>query len=219
MRIWRQDSADNPLQIGPIKHILQTPDGLVWINAYGGGLQARDAKDGRVVHQITPDSGHGLQFPDPNQLFVGPDGALWVAGGEGLLRWHADSGKFVRVAGAPGQRVYSALMMPPQTLWLGRLGMLEAYRWQGGKLERIRSVAGDEGLPAVDVLGIHADRSGALWMTSLRGLMRFDPIQNRVRVYGIKDGQPVFEVTPAPPKSVKPKPLKKSAAKKPSKAG
>jgi ATP-dependent Clp protease ATP-binding subunit ClpA len=35
----------------------------------------------------------------------------------------------------------------------------------------------------------------------------------------IKDGQPVFEVTPAPPKSVKPKPLKKSAAKKPSKAG
>jgi ATP-dependent Clp protease ATP-binding subunit ClpA len=35
----------------------------------------------------------------------------------------------------------------------------------------------------------------------------------------IKDGQPVCEVTPAPPKSVKPKPLKKSAAKKPSKAG
>lgn len=199
MRIWRQDSADNPLQIGPIKHILQTPDGLVWINAYGGGLQARDAKDGRVVHQITPDSGHGLQFPDPNQLFVGPDGALWVAGGEGLLRWHADSGKFVRVAGAPGQRVYSALMMPPQTLWLGRLGMLEAYRWQGGKLERIRSVAGDEGLPAVDVLGIHADRSGALWMTSLRGLMRFDPIQNRVRVYGIKDGLPSQEFLKRPP--------------------
>ncbi len=199
LRIWRQDSTDNPLQIGPIKHILQTPDGLLWINAYGGGLQARDAKDGRIVHQITPDSGHGLQFPDPNQLFIGPDGALWVAGGEGLLRWHADSEKFVRVAGAPGQRVYSALMMLPQTLWLGRLGLLEAYRWQGGKLERIRSIAGDEGLPAVDVLGIRADRSGALWMTSLRGLMRFDPIQNRVRVYGIKDGMPSQEFLKRPP--------------------
>ena len=34
----------------------------------------------------------------------------------------------------------------------------------------------------------------------------------------IKDGQPVFEVTPAPPKSAKPKPPKKSAVKKPSKA-
>ena len=34
----------------------------------------------------------------------------------------------------------------------------------------------------------------------------------------IKDGQPAFEVTPAPPKSVKPKPAKKSAAKKSSKA-
>ena len=193
MRIWRQDSTDNPLQIGPIKHILQTPDGLLWISAYGGGLQARDAMDGRIVHEITPDSGHGLAFPDPNQLFIGPDGALWVAGGEGLLRWNADAGKFTKVAGAPQQRVFSALTMPPQTLWLGRLGLLEAYRWQGGKLERIRSIAGDEGLPAVDVLGIRADRSGALWMTSLRGLMRFDPIQNRVRVYGIKDGLPSQE--------------------------
>ena len=35
----------------------------------------------------------------------------------------------------------------------------------------------------------------------------------------IKEGQPVFEVTPAPPKSAKPKPTKKSAAKKSSKAG
>ena len=198
-RIWRQDSPEDPLLIGPIKHILQTPDGLLWINAYGGGLQARDAIDGRIVHEITPDSGHGLEFPDPNQLFVGPDGALWVAGGEGLLRWNADAGKFMKVAGAPKQRVFSALMMPPQTLWLGRLGLLEAYRWQGGKLERIRSIAGDEGLPAVDVLGIRADRSGALWMTSLRGLMRFDPIQNRVRVYGIKDGLPSQEFLKRPP--------------------
>ena len=35
----------------------------------------------------------------------------------------------------------------------------------------------------------------------------------------IKDDQPTFEVTPAPPKSAKPKPPKKSAAKKSSKAG
>ncbi|WP_295442156.1 ATP-dependent Clp protease ATP-binding subunit ClpA [Sphingorhabdus sp. EL138] len=35
----------------------------------------------------------------------------------------------------------------------------------------------------------------------------------------IKDDQPAFEVTPAPPKSAKPKPPKKSAAKKSSKAG
>ena len=34
----------------------------------------------------------------------------------------------------------------------------------------------------------------------------------------IKDGQPTFEVTPAPPKAAKPRPPKKNAAKKPSKA-
>lgn len=199
LRIWRQDSTADPLLIGPIKHILQTPDGLLWINAYGGGLQARDAADGRIVHEITPDSGHGLQFPDPNQLFTGPDGALWVAGGEGLLRWRSEAGKFIPVSGAPEQRVFSALLTPPQTLWLGRLGVLEAYRWQDGKLERIRSIAGDEGLPAVDVLGIRSDANGALWMTSLRGLMRFDPVQNRVRVYGTQDGLPSQEFMKRPP--------------------
>ena len=199
LRIWRQDSPADPLLIGPIKNILQTPDGLVWVSLYGGGLQARDATDGRVVHEITPDSGHGLQFPDPNQLFIGPDAALWVAGGEGLLRWKAESKKFLKVAGAPDQRVFSALLRPPQTLWLGRLGVLEAYRWQDGMLSRIRSISGDEGLPAVDVLGIHADGNGALWMTSLRGLMRFDPILDRVRVYGIRDGLPSQEFLKRPP--------------------
>ena len=83
---WSTESPKDPTLLGPARHILQTPDGLIWIAFYGGGIQARD-EQGRVVHNVTLKSGQGLQFPDAETLFIGPDNQLWVVGGEGLLRW------------------------------------------------------------------------------------------------------------------------------------
>ncbi len=185
--VWNTQSAENPSLLGPAKHLLQTPDGLIWIAFYGGGIQAR-TPDGHVVHTITPKSNQGLKYPDPEQLFIGPDKHLWLVGGEGVLRWSPSQNQFLHVPGSPKERVFSAHVVAPQTLWLGRLGALDAFQWQAGTLHKIRSVAGDEGLPAVEVSGIASDASGALWLTSSRGLMRYDPLLERVRVFGINDG-------------------------------
>ena len=185
--LWNTQSVENPSLLGPATHMLQTPDGLVWIAFYGGGIQARQL-DGQVVQSITPKSKQGLKFPDPEQLFVGPDHNLWLVGGEGVLRWSPSQNTFLQVTGSPKERVFSAHLVAPQTLWLGRLGALDAYQWQSGALNKIRSVAGDEGMPAVEVSGIASDQSGALWLTSSRGLMRYDPIMDRIRVFGINDG-------------------------------
>jgi signal transduction histidine kinase/ligand-binding sensor domain-containing protein/CheY-like chemotaxis protein len=197
-QLWNMQSAEDPALLGPVMHLLQSPDGLVWSAFYGGGLQARDSA-GRIVHSITPKSGQGLRFPDPEQLFIGPDRRLWLVGGEGVLAWDSERKTFAAVPGAPRERVFSAHFSPPQTLWLGRLGALDAYQWQSGELVRIRSVSGDEGLPAVEIIGINADSSGALWLTSARGLMRYSPVQNRVRVFGINDGLVSQEFAQLPP--------------------
>lgn len=197
-QLWNMQSVEDPALLGPVMHLQQSPDGLVWAAFYGGGLQARGS-DGHIVHTITPKSGHGLRFPDPEQLFIGPDRQLWLAGGEGVLAWDPERKTFAAVNGAPRERVFSAHFSPPQTLWLGRLGGLDAYQWQSGELVRIRSVSGDEGLPAVEIIGINADSSGALWLTSARGLMRYSPVQNRVRVFGINDGLASQEFAQLPP--------------------
>ena len=38
--MWNQNSEIDAGLLGPIKHILQADDGLVWASYYGGGVQA-----------------------------------------------------------------------------------------------------------------------------------------------------------------------------------
>jgi signal transduction histidine kinase/streptogramin lyase/ActR/RegA family two-component response regulator len=185
---WNQNSELDAGLLGPIKHIIQTDDGLVWVSYYGGGIQARDSINGQVLYSISPASKKGLKFPDPEQLFIGPDKALWLAGGEGLLRWSLKDNSFLPIEGSPKDRIYSVHTIEPDTLWLGRLGLLEAYQWKNNKLTIRQTVNGDDGLPAVDITGINSDKNGFLWLTSSRGLMRFNPQTKRVRVYSINDG-------------------------------
>lgn len=188
-KIWHKQSPINASLLGPVRHLQKTADQLLWVAYYGGGLQARDA-EGNVLHTITPKSGHGLQFPDPEQLFKGPDGQLWLVGGEGILRWDAKKAGFIRPPGSPQERLYSAFVGPEDTLWIGRLGQLDSYRWlpQSGELRKLSSFAGDDGLPAVEISGIAFDGRGDAWLSTSRGLLRFNIKQRRSRLYGINDG-------------------------------
>ncbi len=187
--VWTTESNTNPTLLGPVRHLLQTPDGMVWAGFYGGGLQAR-TMEGDVVYSIRPQDGKGLQYPDPEQLLVGPDNVLWLAGGEGLLRWNAGSAQFKAVAGAPKGRIFSARLDNDRTLWLGQLGQLGQYRWNPSEqaLQALVLFNGDDGLPAVEISGIAKDARGALWLSTSRGLVRFNRKDKRARLYGINDG-------------------------------
>lgn len=198
VRHWLAGSAADASLAGPTSLLCETGDGLLWSSSLGYGLQARDAR-GVVRQQVLPGDGHGLDSADPEQLLAGPAGELWLAGGQGVLRWDTGSKRFHPVPGAPHERVYSLLFLPPETLWLHRLGALEAYRWDGRSLQAVRRVGSDDGLPAVESGGLLADRAGSLWLTTPRGLLRYDPVSGRLRQYGEREGLPSQEfVSKAP---------------------
>lgn len=173
--------------LGPNDLIAQTPDGRVWISSLGEGIQVRDG-DGHVLLTIKPDDGHGLTAADTEQLGVDPQGALWLAGAQGLLAWNEAAQRFAPVAGAPSDRVYGFAFADPRTLWLHRLGALERYDWDGHVLTLRTRVSAQQGLPAVEAGGVIADARGDVWLTTVRGLLRFDPRSGRVRAYGLRDG-------------------------------
>ena len=80
------------------------------------------------------------------------------------------------VPGAPDEHVYGFAFVPPDTLWLHRMGALEAYRWNGQRAGAIaRRSAQDDGLPAVASGGLLHDRSGALWLTTRARLAALRP--------------------------------------------
>ena len=170
MRHWRIGEGGQALLPGPVQQLSETADGLLWLASYGGGVQARD-RDGRVVHSFTPLDGKGIDSPDQEQMSTGPDGGLWLAGPKGLRRWNAVAARFDTVPGAPDDHVYGFAFVPPDTLWIHRMGWLESYRWNGRALSRFLSVGPQDGLPAVESGGVLADSSGALWLTTTARLV------------------------------------------------
>lgn len=183
---------------GAVRLLLQTADGLLWSASYGGGIQARN-EAGRVVHRILPGDSEDLSFADPDQFAASPDGELWVASAQGLLRWDDDAEKLVAIEGSPNERIDAFGFTAADTLWVHRVGMLEAFHWDGAALQSIRRVTGDDGLPPVEVGSILPDRSGNLWLTTPRGLLRYNVLTNQIRVFGERDGLPSqeFDMQPA----------------------
>jgi len=183
---------------GAVHLLIQTNDGLLWSASYGGGIEARD-ESGQVIHSIVPGDGKGLQSSDPDQFALSPEGELWVATAQGLLRWDDDAEKFMSIEGGPAERVDAFSFLAVDTVWVHRMGVLEAFQWNGRKLQSLRRVKGDDGLPPVEVGSILPDRSGNLWLTTTRGLLRYNVLTNHFRMFGERDGLPSqeFDMQPA----------------------
>ena len=197
-QVWEQGSAHDAPLAGPNDLIAQTPDGRVWVSSLGEGIQARDG-DGRVLFAIRPGDGLGLAAADTEQLGASPQGALWLAGAQGLLAWNEALHRFAPVPGAPDERVFGFAFADPHTLWLHRLSALECYGWDGHALSLQLRVDQKRGLPAVESGGVIADARGDVWLTTVRGLLRFDARSGQVRVYGVRDGLPSQEFGRHPP--------------------
>jgi signal transduction histidine kinase/CheY-like chemotaxis protein/sugar lactone lactonase YvrE len=183
---------------GSVHLLIQTTDGLIWSASYGGGVEARD-ESGKLTHRIMPNDGNGLQSADPDQFAISPENELWVATAEGLLRWDDDMEKFIPIIGSPRERVDAFSFLSAETIWIHRIGVLEAFHWDGKKLQSLQRVTGDDGLPPLEVGSMLPDRSGNLWLTTTRGLLRYNPLTRQFRMFGERDGLPSqeFDMQPA----------------------
>ena len=193
---WSARDLPDAALIGEAR-FAQTGDRTIWI-ATDRGVQARD-ESGRVLRSIAP--GHSGLPADfhAKQIGRGPDGALWLAGSQGLLMWNAGARRFQPVPGAPGRPVYGFVAKGKQMrVWLARFGAVEAYRWDGATLTLEAAIDTRNGFPALAPNGMAADHAGRLWLTSVRGLIRIDPGKRSVRIFGVHDGLPGQEFDTAP---------------------
>lgn len=182
---------------GAVRLLIQTRDGLLWSASYGSGIQARD-ETGKIVHRILADESKGLLLADPDQFAQSPDGQLWLATAKGLLRWDDDAEKFIDIEGGPKERIDAFAFLAADTLWVHRMGVLEAFQWDGRALRSIKKVTGDEGLPPVEVGSMLPDRAGNLWLTTTRGLLRYSSLTQQFRMFGERDGLPSQEFNMQP---------------------
>jgi signal transduction histidine kinase/ActR/RegA family two-component response regulator len=177
--------AVDPLMNG-LDMLRIAPDGSLWLASSGKGLQQRDARTGKVLRSWEAGT-HGLALADFESLVFAPDGRLWVAGEGGVRVLAPGSDRFVPIPAMGEDRVY-ALALDGGSLWLSRRTGLEHYEHAGRQWRRVEVVAGDQGIPAVEAAGMAVDAAHRVWLSTTRGLFRWDPSNRRLRRLGIQEG-------------------------------
>ncbi len=203
VREWTHDESANASAgagdaspRGDVETIAEQGDRTLWFSD-SVSVQSRDA-GGWVLDRVEAGDGRGLaRDARIEQLALAPDGGLWAAGNVGLLMWNSGLRRFEPVPDAP-RRSVSAFTVSGRDVWLAGMGWLAAYRWDGARLVQLQWLQARDGLPLVTPSGVAVDGTGTVWMTTVRGLVRYAPKQKRMRVYGVRDGLPSQEFSESP---------------------
>ncbi|MGS0603551.1 ATP-binding protein [Xanthomonas oryzae pv. oryzicola] len=177
---------------------LMTPgiNGEFWISIVGGGVQRR-AADGRLLatfHFGTDLSEVGGMV---QQLTVRPDGAVWVAAGDGLWVWQGE--RFRAVINDARHEVYALAFVSPHEFWVGRSGALERYGWDGQQARLLERIGHEQGMPSTEIRGLALGGTDTVWAITSRGLFAYKRGQPQVHRFGQRDGLPDSEFSMRPP--------------------
>lgn len=185
---WGDADAGEATPPGQIDQLRIAPDGNLWLSSQGGGIQQRNPATGKVVTEILAGESGGLGLADTEAMEFAPDGSLWIAGADGLSRLDSGSKRFRRIDAMRGGRVFAFAFEGNDALWLQRLSGLERYRRAASGWRRTATLTAAAGLPAVGAAGLRIDRRQRVWLSTARGLLRWDPRTRVLRRYGVQDG-------------------------------
>lgn len=188
VQAWMPGHATAPVPDGLIDLLRIAPDGTLWLSVQGAGIQQRDVRTGAVIVQVLAGEDPVLGSADTQAMDFDGGGRLWVTVADGLARWDALHGRFTAIPAMRGERVHAFGFDGPDDLWLHRTGGLEHYRRAGDGWTRVATVGADRQLPAIESAGLRVDAAHRVWLSTRRGLFRWDPGTRQLQRLGVEDG-------------------------------
>ncbi|MDX1569042.1 MAG: two-component regulator propeller domain-containing protein [Xanthomonadales bacterium] len=167
-----------------IKQIVPVGDGRLWLDINGRGLVQFDPASG-LFDAFQPDRLIGRSV---EQIARTPYG-LWVATDAGLARFDPATLEFIPLL--EGVAVNAFAVDVDGNVWLSHPTRLVHYLHDGVQLRR--SDGPDSQLPPIAFEAVATDRSGYLWLSSRRGLFRYDPADGDAVLFTAADGLPGSE--------------------------
>ncbi|MBM4431232.1 MAG: GAF domain-containing protein, partial [Chloroflexi bacterium] len=192
---YRHDAHDPfSLSSNSVGPIYEDRQGILWVGT-AGGLNRLDRASGRFTrYQHNPDDAHSLSHNTVSTIFETSDGLLWVGTlGGGLNRFGRESAEFTAFRHDPndGLSLGSDMVLciaqdSRDRLYVGTWGAgFDRFDPKTGKFIHFRE---RNGLPNDVVYGIVADSAGALWVSTNRGLAKFNTRTLQFRAYDVSDG-------------------------------
>ncbi|HMW32047.1 MAG TPA: two-component regulator propeller domain-containing protein [bacterium] len=188
----------NPASINNnrVRSIAEDHDGILWVATRGGGLNRLDRKKNVFTsYQYDGPDGKGISSNDTYVLLV-QDSVLWIGTFDnGLNSLNLRTMTFTRYTHDPrnpssisSNKISSLCLDRNGALWIGTTEGLNRLNHQRNSFERYTP---KDGLPNEVILGVLEDNKGFLWLSTNRGLARFDPLAPRgqkFRNYNPNDG-------------------------------
>ena len=187
-------NSDSPANDNIASLVADTLGGL-WIGPYGNGL---DYFDGRHFTHFPANPGSPAGLPDAYAvpLLLDRRGMLWLGTAtSGLVRLDTHTRKFTTYlldANQPGRQVVNwveDVYSDGATIWVASpsTGLLR-FDPETGKFTHHYSEK--DGLANNAVVGVLGDARGNVWVSTIKGLSRFDPRTESFRNYDVFDGLP-----------------------------
>ncbi len=195
-RIQREDSEGATQPFSSFCFPFHLDDaGLLWFGS-GDEFHSINVRTNEQTHYKYPIPAADYQYLFLQAIHKGADGIFWLGTTGGLLRFDPSKDEWRHIANDPNDLnslsydvIFSLLddpKEPERFLWVGT---------NGGGLNRVEKATGravrftkHQGLPNDVVYGILADDQGDLWMSTNKGLARFDPVARTFRNYDESDG-------------------------------
>jgi len=197
MVVYRHDPADTrSLSDNYVIALHEARDGALWVGTSDGGLNRMDTRTGRFrAFRHDDDAPGSLPHDRVTALADASGGRLWVGTrGGGLALFDPRTGgartfrhDSTRAASLPSDELWALLSDRRGNLWIGTRGGGLARLAPGGAAARTpvftryrHDPADPRSLPGDDVLALHEDRDGTVWVALLGGgLARYDPVTDR----------------------------------------
>ncbi|MFQ6614031.1 MAG: two-component regulator propeller domain-containing protein [Fidelibacterota bacterium] len=169
--------------------------GHLWLGSYGGGINRFHPESGTFTRYLHQDADSTTIASDwVMSLYTDSQGRIWVGtDGSGISVFNPDTKTFTHYTHDPddpqtisSNSIYSFYEDSSGYMWIGT---------HGGGLNRMEMESGrtqcyttDTGLPNNVIYGILADNFGNLWLSTNKGLARFNPGTGSVTRFDRFDG-------------------------------
>lgn len=192
-RVWTTRSG---LPGDDIFRLFEDRAGDLWVSSIESPPLVRIARDGRVV-PVPQVRGGRATGGSPTAFAETPDGALWIGfyvGGVARVRdgvW-----RFFREAqGVPAGQVGGLHVDRAGRLWIATNSGGVARVDQPEAAEPVfRTYTTAQGLSTDNCRCVTEDAYGRIYVGTVRGIDRIDPLRDRVRSYSLEDGLPNSQV-------------------------
>lgn len=178
-----------------ITALYENSDGNLLIGNVTGGIDILNRKTNKISHyypevQIPNTIGGGRSV---TVFHKERNGTLWAGTLNGLKQFDKKLNKFINYSLKPRANEHyennesvTSLLFTDKFIWMGtsRNGLIKYNPESHSTI----SYTAEDGLPDNVILGILPDSSGSLWISTNKGISRFNPQLEKFKNYDINDG-------------------------------